>query len=282
MRAAAMSALATIGGDDAAMLARPLLTDPDPRIRATAAVALAGIVLARRRRCGRDGRWWSCSATDGDAARRARRDVAAALRQIDSPRFRLLLVPLLYDPAPEVANEAMESVQAAGAAEFIFVPTLVALLRHRQLKGPRPRRPGQLRRARHRHARALPARSGRGHLDPPPHAGHARPDSRRRRAWTFSSARSPERDGFLRYKAVAALDRLRRSDAPLTCPREPIEALALQRGAPLLHLPVAARQSLRPRVSSTKDTLLARALEQKMQRTRDRIYRLLGLLYPVA
>ena len=41
-------------------------------------------------------------------------------------------MPLLYDAAPEVAHEAMESVQAAGDADFIFVPTLVALLRNRR------------------------------------------------------------------------------------------------------------------------------------------------------
>ena len=46
--------------------------------------------------------------------RQARRDVAVAIRHIADPRFRRLLIPLLYDPAPEVADEAMESVRAAG------------------------------------------------------------------------------------------------------------------------------------------------------------------------
>ena len=34
-----------------------------------------------------------------------------------------------------VADEAMASVRAAGANDFVFVPTLIALLRHRRLKG---------------------------------------------------------------------------------------------------------------------------------------------------
>ena len=63
--------------------------------------------------------------------------MAAAIRHIDNPRFRRLLIPLLYDEAPEVADEAMESVQAAGASDFIFVPTLIALLRNRAAEGAR-------------------------------------------------------------------------------------------------------------------------------------------------
>ena len=37
-----MGALASISQEDAASLARPLLADPDPRIRTTAAMAMAG------------------------------------------------------------------------------------------------------------------------------------------------------------------------------------------------------------------------------------------------
>ncbi len=277
VRAAAMSALATIGGDDAAMLARPLLKDPDPRIRATAAVALAGSSSEGDAEAAE--RTLVDLLNDGrDTARRARRDVAAALRQIDNPRFRLLLVPLLYDPAPEVANEAMESVQAAGAAEFIFVPTLVALLRHRQLKG---------------RARAVLAGYGEPVIDTLAHFLRD-PDEdpwiRRHIPATLAqipSGRSvdvlvaalSERDGFLRYKAVAALDRLRRSDAALTYPRDPIEALALKEARRYFTY-LSMYDNLYRRASLDKGSLLARALEQKMQRTRGRIYRLLGLLYP--
>ncbi len=277
VRAAAMSAIATIGGDDAAVLARPLLTDPDPRIRATAAVALAGSSSAGDADAAE--RALVEVLSDGrDAARRARRDVAAALRQIDSPRFRLLLVPLLYDPAPEVANEAMESVQAAGASEFIFVPTLVALLRHRQLKG---------------RARSVLVSYGEPVIDTLAHVLRD-PDEdpwiRRHVPATLAQIPSQtsvdvlvgafaERDGFLRYKAVAALDRMRRSDAPLTWPREPIETLAL-REAHRFFTYLSLHDNLYRRASLEQDSLLALALEQKMQRTRDRIYRLLGLLYP--
>ena len=76
---------------------------------------------------------------DGRDTGAYRRDArcAVAIREVANPRFRRLLIPLLYDPAPEVADEAMESVRVAGADDFIFVPTLIALLRHRQPEGPR-------------------------------------------------------------------------------------------------------------------------------------------------
>lgn len=277
VRAAAISAIAAIGGDDAAMLARPLLKDADPRIRATAAVALAGsssrddvdAAEATLAELLNDGR---------DAARGARRDVAAALREINDPRFRLLLIPLLYDSAAEVADEAMESVQAAGVADFIFVPTLVALLRHRQLKG---------------RARAVLVSYGETVVELLAHFMRD-PDEdpwiRRHIPGTLAQIPSQksvdvlvaalaEPDGFLRFKAVAALDRLRRTDGVLTFPREPIEALAL-REARHFFMYLSLHDNLYRRASLDGDTLLAHALTEKMQRTRDRIYRLLGLLYP--
>ena len=39
-----------------------------------------------------------------------------------------------------------------------------------------------------------------------------------------------EPDGFLRYKVIAALERLRRTDAPLSFPREKLEARRCARG----------------------------------------------------
>src|SRR4029079_1427047 len=134
VRAAAISALAAINGEDAVSLARPMLSDPDPRIRTTAAIALAGstqpadVDLA-------ESVLVDLASDSGDTNRKARRDVAIATGHMPEPRFRRLLIPLLYDPAPEVADEAMESVRAAGTDDFVFVPALITLLRSRVLKG---------------------------------------------------------------------------------------------------------------------------------------------------
>ncbi len=277
VRAAALSALSAINREDAASVARPLLTDADPRICATAAVALAGsadpadvaAAEARLLELSRDSR---------DATRGARRDVATAIRQIADPRFRRLLIPLLYDPAPEVAEAAMESVRAAGTSDFIFVPTLVSLLRHRQLKAA---------------ARDVLVGYGEPAVDVLAHfMGDEEEDVWVRRHIPATLARIPSQktvdvliaalqapDGFLRYKAIAALERLCRAREDLAFSREPIEALAVREGrryfdALSLHYNLFVRGRL------PADALLAQALDEKMRRTKDRVYRLLGLIYP--
>jgi len=276
VRAAAIVAIGNINNEDAATLSRPLLGDPDARIRVTAAVALAG----------------TSNPADVDAAeavlvdlasdargssRKVRRDVAAAIRHIDNPRFRRLLIPLLYDEAPDVAYEAMESVQAAGTSDFIFVPTLVALLRNRQLKA---------------RAREVLVSYGDPVVDVLAHfMRDADEDIWVRRHIPTALSQIPsqksvdvlvaaldEPDGFLRYKVIAALERLRRTDAPLTFPREALEAKTLAEGSHFfnylsLHANLFGRKAL-------ESDLLSKTLEQKMERTRDRVYRLLALIYP--
>jgi len=277
VRAAAIAAIGNINNEDAASLSRPLLADPDPRIRVTAAVALAA----------------SRSAADVDAAeaalvdlagdsrsssRTVRRDVAAAIRQIENPRFRRLLIPLLYDGAPDVAHEAMESVQAAGTADFIFVPTLVALLRNRQLKA---------------RARAVIVSYGEPVVDVLAHFLRD-PDEdiwvRRHIPTSLSQIPSQksvdvlvaaldEPDGFLRYKVIAALDRLRRTDMPLAFPRETLEIHALREGMHFFNY-LSLFSNLLSAKSLQSQDLLTKTLEQKMERTKDRMYRLLSLIYP--
>jgi CRP-like cAMP-binding protein len=86
-------------------------------------------------------------------------------------------------------------------------------------------------------------------------------------------------DGFLRYKAVAALERLRHGHDTLTFPREGIEKLAVAEGRSYLNY-LSLHHNLFGRKQLPADSLLARALAQKMERTKDRIYRLLALVYP--
>ncbi len=208
VRAAAIGALVAISEEDAASLSRPLLKDPDARIRATAAVALAG----SGRAADVDAAEAALVELAGDSredARRSRRDVAIAVRQIADPRFRRLLIPLLYDPSPDVADEAMESVGAAGTDDFVFVPTLIALLRDRRLKA---------------RARSVLVGYGPPVIDALAHFMRDKDeDVWVRRHIPATLAMIPdqksvdvlvgaleEEDGFLRYKVIAALAKLRR------------------------------------------------------------------------
>ena len=197
VRAAAIGALASISQEDAASLARPLLADPDPRIRATAAVALAGSSHPEDVDRAEAALLELASGAD-DSTQAARRDVALAIRQIADPRFRRLLIPLLYDPAPEVADEAMESVHAASKDDFIFVRRWSRCSEIAGSKAALVPPSSSLRRTVGGLAGVLSPRSRRGHLGAPPYSGHpgadpvaedrGRPGRRRWKNATASSA----------------------------------------------------------------------------------------------
>ena len=168
-------------------------------------------------------------------------------------------------------------MQAAGAADFIFVPTLVALLRNRQFKRARGRCSS---------ATASQSSTSLAHFLRDPEE-----DIWVRRHIPTSLAQIPsqksvdvlvaaldEQDGFLRFKVSP---RSSACDAPMRRSRSRKRGSKRNaaRGSALLQLPVAAQQPVRTEDLSTSD-LLSTALDQKMERTRDRIYRLLALIYP--
>jgi ATP:ADP antiporter, AAA family len=277
VRAAAIQAIGTISNEDAVALARSMTTERNARLRATAATVLAAshspddVALA-------EATLLDLSSNANEEGRAARREVAAAVREIADPRFRRLLLPLLQDPAPEVADAAMRSVQAIGAAEPLFVPPLVALLRHRQLKAQ---------------ARDVLVSFGEAVVDTLAYSLADRDeDIWVRRHIPATLARIPsqrsidvlvtalsDRDRFLRFKAVAGLERLRHSNTALTIPRAPVEAQAI-REANDYYTRLSLHDNLFGRGGLPRESLLAQALEQKMSRSRKRIYRLLSLIYP--
>ena len=213
-----------------------------------------------------------------ESAAEARKDVAVAIRQIPDPRFRQILIPLLYDSHPEVAAEAMRSVRALGASDPLFVPTLVSLLRHRSLKSS---------------ARDALVGYGEGVLDTLAYLlRDPGEDLWVRRHLPATIARIPAQksvdiliealqdpDGFLRYKAVTGLEKLHRDHPELTIDRQPIEAFAFKE-APSYFNYLTLHYNLFDRGKLSADGLLAGALQEKMARAVDRVYRLLGLIYP--
>ena len=277
VRAAAISALANIRNERVTDLIRPYLQDADPRIVTTAAGVLA-----------RSGREEDVAASvevltrlasdTRESAAEARKDVAVAIRQIPDPRFRQILIPLLYDSHPEVAAEAMRSVRALGASDPLFVPTLVSLLRHRSLKSS---------------ARDALVGYGEGVLDTLAYLlRDPGEDIWVRRHIPATIARIPAQksvdiliealqdpDSFLRYKAVTGLEKLHRDHPELTIDRQPIEALASKEALSYFNY-LTLHYNLFDRGKLSADGLLAGALQEKMARAVDRVYRLLGLIYP--
>ena len=277
VRASAVRALAAVRGGEAQALMRPYLTDRDPRIAVTAAVALSSSPVPQDaadaeetlRRLSEDTR-------QSNAA--TRREVAQALAEIHNPDFRDLLVPLMYDPDLEVAQCAIRTAGKLGAGDYLFVPPLLSMMRNRLLKGP---------------AREVLVGYGKGIVDALAYFMRDPEEDvwiRRHVPTTLAHIPSEQSvqvlvsalsdpDGFLRYKAVKALGRLRRSHPELAIPREPVEALLLHEASRHLSY-LSLRYNLVHQDPSSADTLLARALSEKLVRTLDRIYRLLGLIYP--
>ncbi len=277
VRAAAVRALAIVRGEAAIGLMRPHLDDRDPRLAVTAATALAA----------------SSNPADVDAAEAtlerlssdsrpsgatARQEVAQALGAIAHPRFRRLLVPLMYDPQREVALEAIKSAGRLGGEDYIFVPPLVSLLRNRLLKAS---------------ARQVLVGYGEGVIDTLAYFLRD-PDEdiwvRRHIPSTLAQIPSQktvnvlvdalgEGDGFLRFKVINALLRLKQSHPAFAVPAGRVQPLLVQESNRYFSY-LSLHYNLVHKDPAAKESLIARALFEKLGRTLDRLYRLLGLLYP--
>ncbi|HKZ31096.1 MAG TPA: Npt1/Npt2 family nucleotide transporter [Vicinamibacteria bacterium] len=275
VRAAAVHTLAAMRGERAAELMRRYLDDRDPRVVTTAAATLAG--SAREEDvAAAEAALERLAADTRETGVEGRRQVAAALGGVGDARFRQHLVPLMFDPDPAVARAAIRSAGQRGGPEDLLVPSLVSLLRHRSL---------------HDAARDVLVGRGEGVVGA---LGHflAEPaedvEVRRRIPATLARIASQksvdlllaslaQEDERVRDEALAALERHRREHPALAIARGPVEERAL----------AEARQALRYlslRFNLLRDegqgSLLDRALEERRARSVDRVYRLLGLIFP--
>ncbi len=275
VRAAALRALAEFSHEDAAVLLRRHLSDPEPQVAVTAAMALGQSgtlddVDAAERTFER------LIADSRDAGASGRREVAVALAHISAPRFRPLLVPLIYDHDTRVVAEAIGSARRLGASDGLFLPALISLLGHRVLK---------------KAARDALVGYGAAAVDALAHVlADQREDLWVRRHVPATLALIPTQaamdaliralgdpDRFLRFKTITAIEKLHRRHRSLTFPAAVIEKLVLQEAARYCNYLCEQHDLLRD--SRAQGTLLSRALDEMRERAIDCIYRLLGLLY---
>jgi CRP-like cAMP-binding protein len=86
-------------------------------------------------------------------------------------------------------------------------------------------------------------------------------------------------DGFLRYKVVVAVEKMHHDHPALLIPSRSIETLVLKESSRYYdHLTL--RYNIVQHDIQSQPSLLVQALGNKLERTLDRIYRLLGLIYP--
>ncbi len=276
VRAAALRALAALGDEDASVLLTRHLEDADPRVVVTAAVELAD--SDRPRDAAVAHKALSRLIADDAGPASVRRDAAQALARIRNPAFRSLLIPLLHDGDPDVASAAVASAQSMGPSDAIFVPALVSRLGHRVLK--RPARDALVSYGED----VVPALA---HLLADP---HERPWVRRHIPGTL--ARIPvqasvdallavltDPDGFMRYKIVTAIEALHCGDPTLAISPRAVEGLIVRESA-RYYTYLTLRDNIIRQDEGGGRSLVVRALDDKLSRTLDRLYRELGLLYP--
>jgi AAA family ATP:ADP antiporter len=281
VRIAAVSAIAVLRGEAAVDVMRPFITRSDPALAIVAAAALAGSANPEDVRLAEDTlRRFSSDTREQGAEWRLH--VARALGDVNNPAFRPLLVPLMYDSNLDVARAAIDSAGTLGTGDFLFVAPLVSLLRNRRLKSA---------------ARAVLVGYGEAVVAPLAYFMTDRDEDvwiRRHVPSTLAllpfpssiaalTAALDDADGFLRFKATMALDRLRRDHPDVVIDRAVVARhvnaeAARAFNALTLHynLFVAA-----PQTGQTLDSgsLLARALSEKHARALNRTFNLLGLIH---
>src|SRR5688572_14163699 len=278
VRAAALRALAELEHEDAAVLMRRHLADAEPRVVVTSAITLAN-----------SGRPDDVIAADAalrqlitdarDTAAAGRGEAATALAHIDDLRFRPLLVPLLYDRDPAVVQRAIRSARVMGAADGLFIPGLLSLLGHRALKAPaREALVGYGETIIGALAHAL--RDQREQVWIRRHIPATLAELGTQRSMDALVAALDDPDGFLRYKAIAAIEKIRRDHPAISSPRAVLESQVVRESSRYYN-GLTLQHNLLRHAADADDSLLARALQDKLHRTMDRIYRLLGLLYHV-
>ena len=273
---AAVQALAAMRNEQAAAVGRDLVRDADPRIAATAALVLSGSDDAGDRRTAAEV-FAGLAADTREGAGAVRRDLAAAIRGVGHRRSHDLLAMLLQDPDPAVADEVMRTIRALEMTDIRFAPALIAFLGDRKLKGA---------------ARETLVRYGEPVVDTLKQVlGDPGEDVWVRRHIPVTLARIPCQasmdvvmallatgDGFLRFKALAAAEKLRREQPDLTFDPAPVERLAVAEGVVYFRR-LEQHHGLFERAGLPRNAVLAQALREKTDRATDRIYRLLSLIH---
>jgi AAA family ATP:ADP antiporter len=274
VRIAAVSAIAMLRGEAAVDVMRPFITKQDPALAIVAAAALAGSATPEDVAIAEETlRKFSSDAREQGAEWRLQ--VARALGDVRNASFRPMLVPLMYDANLEVAKAAIDSAGTLGAGDFLFVAPLVSLLRNRRLKSS---------------ARAVLVGYGEDVVAPLAYFMRDREEDiwiRRHVPATlallpFQSSVDAlahaldDTDGFLRFKATMALDRLRRDNAALVV--EPkVVALHISAEAARAFSALTLHHNLFVAGGLDNRSLLARALTEKHARALNRTFNLLGL-----
>jgi HEAT repeat protein/CRP-like cAMP-binding protein len=277
VRFAAVRALAAMRRERATEMMRPFLDDSDPVLAITAATALAMSEVESDRAMAEE-KLRVLGADTREQAAPVRLEVARALGELPEARFRTLLVPLMFDPSLDVAREAIRSAGKLPSGDYLLVAPLVSLMRHRLLKAA---------------AREVLVGYGEEIIDTLAYFLADKDEDiwiRRHVPSTLAlipSQRSldvlmkalADDDGFIRFKAGAAIDRIRRDRPDLRIDPAVVDK-QIHQEATRAFSAFTLHHNLFVVGGLDSTSLLARALEEKHRRARGRIFHLLGMVHP--
>ncbi|MFA5908597.1 MAG: Npt1/Npt2 family nucleotide transporter [Vicinamibacterales bacterium] len=275
VRVAAVGALAALRGQAAADVMRPFLHGSDQALAIVAAAALASSTHEADVQAAED-RLRAFSSDTREQGTAGRLLAARALGDVENPAFRPLLVPLMYDPNVEVALAAIESAGKLGAQDFLFVVPLVSLLRNRRLKSA---------------ARQVLTGFGEPVVAPLAYFMLDREENiwvRRHVPSTLAHLPFPstvaalltaldDPDGFLKFKAVSALERIRVTNPEIAIDKD-VVTRHLHAEAGLAYSALTLHHNLFVAGGLDSQCLLARSLTEKQSRRLGRTFQLLGLI----
>ncbi len=275
VRMVAVQALAAIRNEDAVAVSRTLVDDPDLRIVATAAVVLSDSDDADDQRAAKRV-FAELTADMREGAGAARRDLAAAIRGVGRGQSYDLLAKLLQDPDPAVADEAMRTIRHLDMTNLDFAPVLISYLSDRRLKGA-------ARETLIRYGEPIVDKLRQALDDPGQHVWVRRhiPATLAhipcQASMDVVMATLDTGDGFLRFKALSAGERLRHKQPALEPDLASVERLAQAEGR-IYFRRLDQHYTLFERAVLPAGTVLAQALRERIDRAVDRIYRLLSLI----
>ena len=276
VRAEAVAVIAAAQREDTLGLMRAYIRHSDPRIIATAAVALAESPN-KKDRTDAETILERLARNVGETGILARMEAARAISRTSNPQFRKRLIPLMYDPEIDVAREAVWSARKMGDPDYLFVPTLVSLLRNRRIRNQ---------------VRDTLVSYGSGVIDTLDYFltdENEHPWVRRHIPDTLSLIPSAStagilikalkhKDAFLHEKVVAALERLNRDYPDISINQKAIEKNIIYE-LKRFYRYLGFGYDLLETGNIPKNSLVGQAIREKQERTRDWVFRLLGISY---
>ena len=219
------------------------------------------------------------TADSGDANRKARRDVAIAIRHIADPRFRPAADPAALRSGARGGGRGDGERPRRGHGRLRLRAGADRAAAQPRAEGPRPRRARSATASRPWTRSRFFMRDADEDIWVRRHIPATIAQIPSQKSVDVLVAALEEKDGFLRYKMVSALERLRREQADADVPARTDRGADVSEGSRYFTY-LSLHHNLFGKKALGTDSLLADALTQKMARTKDRIYRLLALIYP--